>query len=224
VVASGQNVRETELFQQSLRLGLISNRSETPPPIPDGAETREAVFHIGGMWCTSCGWLIEHALERIRGVRSAEVMFASDLLKVRYCPQYLPPHRILERVDSLGYRAAEYSGPSGNAMPAASAFFMWGAERAERFFRSCLCSRLRVRILQAGHKGTGPTDDLDKISVFSVSSASSVRDSAGDDVESQFAAPYFLRFSSVSLCLCGDLVLVFYPASGPSRTPWSQLR
>ena len=64
------------------------------------------------MWCTSCGWLIEHALARTRGVRSAEVLFASDLLKVRYCPQYLPPERIVERVDSLGYRAAEYSGPS----------------------------------------------------------------------------------------------------------------
>jgi heavy metal translocating P-type ATPase len=112
VVASGQNFRDTELFQQSLRLGLIANREEAPAAIPEGAETREQVFHIGGMWCTSCGWLIEHALMRTRGVRSAEVVFASDLLKVRYCPQYLPPQRIVERVDSLGYRATEYSGPS----------------------------------------------------------------------------------------------------------------
>jgi heavy metal translocating P-type ATPase len=112
MVAAGQNFRDTELFQQSLRLGLISNRSEEPAPIPEGAETREAVYHIRGMWCTSCGWLIEHALTRTRGVRSAEALFASDLLKVRYCPQYLPPHRIVERVDSLGYRASEYAGPS----------------------------------------------------------------------------------------------------------------
>ena len=112
VVASGQNFRDTELFRQSLRLGLIANRSEPPAPIPEGAETREQVFHIGGMWCTSCGWLIEHALMHTRGVRSAEVLFASDLLKISYCPQYLPPQRIVERVDSLGYRATEYSGPS----------------------------------------------------------------------------------------------------------------
>ena len=109
MVASGQNFRDTELFQQSLRLGLISNRSEEPAPIPEGAETREAVYHVAGMWCTSCGWLIEHALTRTRGVRSAEVLFASDLLKVRYCPQYLPPGRIVERVQSLGYRASEYT-------------------------------------------------------------------------------------------------------------------
>jgi heavy metal translocating P-type ATPase len=112
VVASGQSFRETALFQQSLRLGLISKPSEEPAPIPEGAETREAVYHIRGMWCTSCGWLIEHALTRTRGIRSAEVMFACDLLKVRYCPQYLPPDRIVEKLDSLGYRAAEYTGPA----------------------------------------------------------------------------------------------------------------
>jgi heavy metal translocating P-type ATPase len=67
------------------------------------------------MWCASCGWLIEHALTRTRGIASAEVLFASDLLKVRYSPQYLPVERIIERVDSLGYRASEYTGQSGAA-------------------------------------------------------------------------------------------------------------
>jgi len=110
-LASGQNIRETALFQESLRLGLISNRArEEQLAIPDDAETREQVFHLGGMWCTACGWLVEHALTGVYGVRSAEVLFASDLLKVRYCPQYLPPGRIAERVARLGYRAEEYRG------------------------------------------------------------------------------------------------------------------
>ena len=34
---------------------------------------------------------------------SAEVMFASDLLRCRYCPQYVPRDRIAARVASLGY-------------------------------------------------------------------------------------------------------------------------
>ncbi|HTS27617.1 MAG TPA: copper-translocating P-type ATPase [Bryobacteraceae bacterium] len=113
VIASGQDFRDTEIYRESLRLGLISNRSAEAPDIPENVETREAVFHVAGMWCTSCGWLIEHALARLRGVRSAEVLFASDLLKVRYAPQYLPLERILERVASLGYRATEYQGPGG---------------------------------------------------------------------------------------------------------------
>ena len=111
VLASGQNFRETALYQQSLKLGLISNRSQTDPaPIPANAETVEAVFHVSGMWCTSCGWLIEHALTRLRGMASAEVLFASDLLKVRFYPQYLPKPRIADSVAALGYRASEYTG------------------------------------------------------------------------------------------------------------------
>ena len=110
VMASGQNFRDTALYQESLRLGLISKPSETLPEIPETAETREAVFQLSGLWCGSCGWLIEHALGRVRGVKSAEVLFASDLLKVRYAPQYLPVERILERVAALGYGASEYTG------------------------------------------------------------------------------------------------------------------
>jgi copper/silver-translocating P-type ATPase len=119
VIASGQNFRDSEIYRQSLKLGLISNRasaeSNGAASIPDDAETREAVFHVSGMWCTSCGWLIEHALSRTRGVRSAEVSFASDLLRVRYAPQYLPAGRIVERVASFGYRATDYAGPEGRS-------------------------------------------------------------------------------------------------------------
>jgi heavy metal translocating P-type ATPase len=110
VLEQGIDLRDTELFRESLRLGLISTGQEAAkPPIPDGAETREAVFHVSGMWCSSCGWLIEHALAKERGVVSAEVMFASDLVKVKYCPQYVPPQRIPERIASLGYRASEFA-------------------------------------------------------------------------------------------------------------------
>jgi heavy metal translocating P-type ATPase len=107
---SGQDFRQTGLYRQSLKLGLISNRSQPFEPIPAGSETRDAVFHLSGMWCTSCGWLVEHALTGLRGVVSAEVLFTSDLLRLRYYPQYLPVERILERIASLGYRASEGDG------------------------------------------------------------------------------------------------------------------
>ena len=112
VIGSGQNFRETELFQQSLKLGLISNGNRAAQKLPPTAETREAIYRVSGMWCTSCGWLIEHALTKLEGVVSAEVLFASDLLKVRFCPQYLPIDRILSRVQSLGYRTSEFNRDS----------------------------------------------------------------------------------------------------------------
>ncbi|HZT32205.1 MAG TPA: heavy metal translocating P-type ATPase [Bryobacteraceae bacterium] len=112
VLASGQDFRESEVYRQSLKLGLIANpeAGEREPAAAPAAEVREAMFQVGGMWCSACGWLIEHVLERERGVVSAEVFFASDLMKVRYCPQYVPPGRIAGRLAELGYRASEYTG------------------------------------------------------------------------------------------------------------------
>ena len=109
----GQDARQTELFQRSLRLGLISNRvsvkptgeAANVPPLP----TEELVLHVTGMWCTSCAWLIEHALASVPGVVQAEVSFASDLTRVRYQPQITPPEHITKRIESLGYTAREYA-------------------------------------------------------------------------------------------------------------------
>jgi heavy metal translocating P-type ATPase len=139
VVASGQDFRDTELFQRSLRLGLISTGAEGTGqrPVLQDAETREAVFHVGGMWCTSCGWLIEHALTRVRGIAAADVAFASDLLKVRYCPQYVPRERIVERVASLGYRATEYTGSSAPA----------DAERKDLLLRTGIAAFLSMNVM-----------------------------------------------------------------------------
>ena len=116
VLASGQNIRETEVYRRSLELGLISNpgvdspRATTSPvaPIDPNAPTQEALYQIGGMWCSACGWLIEHAIKQLPGIVSADVFFASDLAKVKYSPLLLPPDRIPARIQELGYRATEY--------------------------------------------------------------------------------------------------------------------
>ncbi|MGJ5816297.1 heavy metal translocating P-type ATPase [Paludibaculum fermentans] len=110
VIARGEDFRSSEVYRESLRLGLISNSQAARVEIPEGAETRESTYQLSGLWCSSCGWLIEHALASEHGIVSANVLFASDLLKVRYCPQYLPPGRITSRVQALGYNASEYSG------------------------------------------------------------------------------------------------------------------
>ncbi|MBS1872996.1 MAG: heavy metal translocating P-type ATPase [Acidobacteria bacterium] len=134
VTAQGVDFRDTELYKESLRLGLISSgQAARKFEIPEGAETRDAVFQISGMWCSACGWVIEHALASEPGVVSAEVMFTSDLLKVRYCPLYVPPGRIPSRVESLGYKAAEYAAQTERdnserrslLLRLGVAFFLW---------------------------------------------------------------------------------------------------
>ena len=122
VLASGQDIRETELFKRSLALGLIAqgaaaDQIEPEPRIvtPSDVPTQELVVHVSGMWCTSCAWLIEHVLKKERGVVSARASFASDLVNVTFCPQYLPPQRVLERIQGLGYGAHEYTGEQETA-------------------------------------------------------------------------------------------------------------
>jgi heavy metal translocating P-type ATPase len=113
VIASGQSIRETEVFRRSLEMGLISNAAadtESQELLDEDAPTQEMLIQVGGMWCSACGWLIEHALCKLRGVASAEVFFATDLAKVKYYPQLLPSDEIPARITQLGYRASEYSG------------------------------------------------------------------------------------------------------------------
>ncbi|MCX6547498.1 MAG: cation transporter, partial [Acidobacteria bacterium] len=114
-IEAGVDLKTTTLYQESLRLGLLGRGEVEATPVPEGLEQREALYQIGGMWCAACGWVIEHALHREPGIVSAEVLFTSDLLKVTYCPQLVPPGTVPDRVQALGYRAAEFgTEPEGD--------------------------------------------------------------------------------------------------------------
>lgn len=115
-----RDFRNSEIFRRSLEMGLISTgaRPLDPSSVPEGTELREVLFRIDGMWCGSCAWLISHALGKLRGVVSADVQFSTDLLKIRYAPQYVPVTRIVETVGSLGYRATEFRAEDGQSASA----------------------------------------------------------------------------------------------------------
>jgi len=115
-IQEGQDPRQTDLFQRSLALGIVSNASGPQPSsrIPESAAVEEKLFHLGGLWCNACGWLIEHVLMKEPGVRQAQVFFTSDLLRVRYCPQYLPASRIEELLRGLGYTVSPHTGEAAD--------------------------------------------------------------------------------------------------------------
>ncbi len=114
-IEAGVDLRTTDLYLESQRLGLLNRVEPVTPAIPEGAETKEALYQLSGMWCAACGWVVEHALRREAGIVTAEVLFTSDLLRVTYCPQLLPPAIIPERVQALGYRATEFgTEPEGD--------------------------------------------------------------------------------------------------------------
>ena len=156
VLKSGVDPRETELFKRSLEMGLISTREQSPraEAPKDGGATREKIMRVSGMWCGACAWLIEHTLQKERGIISAEVYFASDVLKVRYDPRFVPPGHLEARVKSLGYGLSEYDQTSDQAY----------AERKDLLIRMgvALFLWLNVMLLNfavyAGHFGGVPAD------------------------------------------------------------------
>ncbi len=115
-IVEGADPRDSELFRRSLALGLVSNAPRPPAPgaIPASALVEEKLFHVSGMWCGACGWLIEHVLAKEPAVRQAEVFFTSDLLRIRYCPQYLPVSRLEENLGRLGYQIRLHSGEAAD--------------------------------------------------------------------------------------------------------------
>ena len=135
-IGEGQDPTQTTLYRQCLEMGLIARptddpigaaprgrpsegaASSAPTRTPDmgGLDaTREAAFQIGGMWCSACAWLIEHALDGVKGVEHSRVYFASDVVKVTYKPARVSPETLVTTIKSLGYTAEAYAGEGGRA-------------------------------------------------------------------------------------------------------------
>ncbi|GAP62148.1 hypothetical protein ARMA_0571 [Ardenticatena maritima] len=77
----------------------------TASPAPS-AETplAESTLYLGGLWCTSCTWLIGETLRRTPGVVEADISFARRQARVRFDPRRLSPQSLVKRVRRLGYR------------------------------------------------------------------------------------------------------------------------
>lgn len=129
----GQDPTQTTLYQQCLQMGLIARpESSTVSPLASPAvhpdlgptrpassdtlsTTREAAFHVSGLWCASCAWLIERVLGQAKGVTQCSVQFASDTVRVTYKPARTAPEDLIAVIKRLGYGAEPFSGDGGNS-------------------------------------------------------------------------------------------------------------
>ncbi|GIV95966.1 MAG: carbonate dehydratase [Herpetosiphonaceae bacterium] len=81
-------------------------QDEPAPPAATFAGTGQQVtISLAGLWCSSCGWLIEKRLQRAPGVQSAEVSFGRREARVTIDPQVTNPSALARLVRRLGYRA-----------------------------------------------------------------------------------------------------------------------
>jgi heavy metal translocating P-type ATPase len=102
--------RSSELYQTSLRLGIISRNEDesasSEPTSEDLKNCSELILHVDGMWCSSCSWLIEKVVSGEPGVVHSRVLYASDTAKIYFRPEQIAPEQITQRIEKLGYSTA----------------------------------------------------------------------------------------------------------------------
>jgi Cu2+-exporting ATPase len=98
--------RASAAFLQAARAGLVPAERPGPPPAApsSGGAERQVCLGLDGLWCPSCGWLVEEVLSRTPGVRSARVAFFADLAEVAYDPAAIGEEGVRKAVEGLGYR------------------------------------------------------------------------------------------------------------------------
>lgn len=72
------------------------------------AEEREIHLLIEGIHCAACVWLIEHTLNALPGVSSAQVNLSGKRLHVKWHNSAITLSRIIQRLGQIGYAAVPY--------------------------------------------------------------------------------------------------------------------
>ena len=60
---------------------------------------------LGGMWCSSCAWLVNENLRRTKGVINAETSYIQQQTNIVFDSSITNPKSLKKRVRSLGYQA-----------------------------------------------------------------------------------------------------------------------
>ena len=68
------------------------------------SQNKKETIKIYGMDCASCALTIERNLKRAKGVKSANVNFATEKATVEFEPEKITKEKIEEIIDSLGYK------------------------------------------------------------------------------------------------------------------------
>jgi Cu+-exporting ATPase len=73
--------------------------------------TQKIVLNIGGMTCVACAKAVERSVQKVKGVSSAVVSFASEKLTVSYDADTATPENIKTSVAKAGYSASPERPP-----------------------------------------------------------------------------------------------------------------
>ncbi|MCK6584882.1 MAG: cation-translocating P-type ATPase, partial [Anaerolineales bacterium] len=76
-----------------------------PTVIANEANAESVTLTLGGMWCSSCAWLVNEQLKRTKGVVNAETSFIQQQTNIVFDSSITNHQNLKKRVRSLGYQA-----------------------------------------------------------------------------------------------------------------------
>ncbi|MBI3167585.1 MAG: cation-translocating P-type ATPase [Chloroflexi bacterium] len=84
---------------------LLEESPAKPAVLINNADTEKITLTLGGMWCSSCAWLVSEQLKRTKGVVNAETSFIQQQTNIAFDAAITNPKLLKKRVRSLGYQA-----------------------------------------------------------------------------------------------------------------------
>ncbi|RMH01115.1 MAG: cation-translocating P-type ATPase [Chloroflexi bacterium] len=81
--------------------GETAEETAVSPP----THSQSTTLSLGGLWCTSCSWLVQETLQRTPGVEQVNISFNQREAHITYNPDKLKPHELTRRIRRLGYHA-----------------------------------------------------------------------------------------------------------------------
>jgi len=74
-------------------------------------QQEQAQFAIEGMTCASCAMRIEKGLKKLPGILDARVNLATERATVLFDPAQIEPQQMIQKVDTIGYKAIPLDRP-----------------------------------------------------------------------------------------------------------------
>ncbi|MBI5946376.1 MAG: cation-translocating P-type ATPase [Chloroflexi bacterium] len=84
---------------------LLEESPAKPAVLTNEASAENVTLNLGGMWCSSCAWLVSEQLKRTKGVVNAEVSFIQGQANITFDSSITNYQSLKKRVKSLGYKA-----------------------------------------------------------------------------------------------------------------------
>ncbi|MBE7436574.1 MAG: cation-translocating P-type ATPase [Anaerolineales bacterium] len=84
---------------------LLEESPAKPTVLANVADVENLTLTLGGMWCSSCAWLVGEQLKRTKGVASADVNFIQQQANLTYDASITNPKLLKKRIKALGYKA-----------------------------------------------------------------------------------------------------------------------